>query len=43
MTDLKRLIRYLIGYPDFAQVFKAQKTPERLVIQVDSDHHQETQ
>ena len=42
MTDLKRLIRYLIGYPDFAQVFKAQKTPERLVIQVGSDHAGDT-
>ena len=38
LTDLKRLIRYLIRYPDFAQVVKAQKTPERLVIQVDGDH-----
>ena len=43
LTDLKRrLIRYLIRYPDFAQLFKAQKTPERLVIQVDSDHAGDT-
>ena len=42
MTDLKRLIRYLIRHPDFAQVFKAQKTPEGLVIQVDSDHAGDT-
>ena len=42
LTDLKRLIRYLIRYPDFAQVFKSQKTPERLVIQVDSDHAGDT-
>ena len=42
MTDLKRLTRYLIRYPDFAQVFKAQKIPERLVIQVDSDHAGDT-
>ena len=40
LTDLKRLI--LIRYPDFAQVFRAQKTPERLVIQVDSDHAGDT-
>ena len=43
LTDLKRrLIRYLIRYPDFAQLFKAQKTPERLVIQVDSNHAGDT-
>ena len=42
LTDLKRLIRYLIRYPDVAQVFKAQKTPERLVIQVGSDHAGDT-
>ena len=42
LTDLKRLIRYLIRYPDFAQVFKAQRTPERLVIQVDNDHAGDT-
>ena len=42
LTDLKRLIRYLIRYPDFAQAFKAQRTPERLVIQVDSDHAGDT-
>ena len=38
LTDLKRLIRYLIKYPNFAQVFKEQRMPEKLVIQVDSDH-----
>ena len=32
----------MIRYPDFAQVFKAQKIPERLVIQVDSDHAGDT-
>ena len=42
LTDLKRLIRYLIRYPNFAQVFKAQKTPERLVMQVGSDHAGDT-
>ena len=42
LTDLKRLIRYLIRYLDFAQVFKAQKAPERLAVQVDSDHAGDT-
>lgn len=38
LTDLKRLIRYLIKYPDFAQVFQEQAMPEKGVVQVDSDH-----
>ena len=38
LTDLKKLIRYLIKYPNFAQVLKEQMMPEKLVIQVDNDH-----
>ena len=38
LGDLKRLGRYLKKYPDFSQVFSRQKMPNKLVVQVDSDH-----
>jgi hypothetical protein len=38
LTDLKRLVRYLIRFPDIGQVFTKQTLPEKLTIQVDADH-----
>ena len=38
LQDLKRLCRYLIRKPDVCQVFAKQARPNKLRIQVDSDH-----
>ena len=38
LADLKRLVRYLKGYPDLSQVFAAQQEPTVLRVQVDFDH-----
>ena len=38
LQDLKRLCRYLIRKPDVCQVFARQTRPNKLRIQIDSDH-----
>lgn len=38
LSDLKRLGRYLKKFPNFSQVFVAQRMPSSIRVQVDSDH-----